>query len=100
MTVSHSGKSTAANLFTATDRTLQFRLSVPEGDAILSFTDSSIEDDGTVSLSGNYILTQPISAVIFTPVFPDHLSDENEWMFEGYQPTEEETASAVTIQIE
>ena len=100
MTVSHSGSSTAAKLFTATDRTLQFLLSVPEGDAILSFTDSSIEDDGTVSLSGNYILTQPISAVIFTPVFPDHLTNENEWMFEGYQPTEEEKAAAVTVDIE
>lgn len=100
MTVSHSGSSTAANLFTATDRTLQFLLSVPEGDAILSFTDSSIEDDGTVSLSGNYILTQPVDSVIFTPVFPDHLTNENEWMFEGYQPTEEEKAAAVTVDIE
>ena len=100
ITVSHTGGRTAADLLAETGRTLQFLLSVPEGDAILSFTGSSIEDDGTISLFGNYILTQPVDSVIFTPVFPDHLTDENEWMFEGYQPTEEEKAAAVTVEVE
>ena len=100
ITVSHTGGRTAADLLAETGRTLQFLLSVPEGDAILSFTGSSIEDDGTISLFGNYILTQPTRSITLTPVLPDHLTDENEWMFEGYQPTEEEKAAAVTVEVE
>ena len=100
ITVSHTGGRTAADLLAETGRTLQFLLSASDGDAQFSFCGSSLNDDGTVSLFGNYILTQPTRSITLTPVLPDHLTDENEWMFEGYQPTEEEKAAAVTVEVE
>lgn len=100
ITISHTGNRTAADLLSETGRTLQFLLFPSDGEAQLSYCGSSLNDDGTVSLFGNYILTQPARSITFTPILPDPLTDENEWLFEDYQPTEEEKAASVTVEIE
>ena len=48
-------------------------------------------------LSGVYALTQPADSVTFTPILPGHLSEEDDWLADDYEPTEEERKMAFTV---
>ena len=97
MTVTHSGDVSAADAFEASEPTLDFKLTVPDGQALAQSTSIATQTDGSLLFSGTYSLTQPADSVTFTPILPGHLTEENDWMAEDYEPTEEERKMAFTV---
>ena len=99
MTVTRSGDVSAAAAFEAGEPSLDFKLTLPEGQAFAQSTSVSMQTDGSLLLSGVYTLTQPAESVTFTPILPDHLTEENNWMADDYEPTEEERRMAFTVEV-
>lgn len=100
MTVTHSGDVSAADAFEASEPTLDFKLTVPDGQALAQSTSIATQTDGSLLFSGTYSLTQPVDSVTFTPILPGHLTEENDWMAEDYEPTEEERKMAFTVKVQ
>lgn len=80
--------------------TLDFKLTVPDGQALAQSTSIATQTDGSLLFSGTYSLTQPADSVTFTPILPGHLTEENDWMAEDYEPTEEERKMAFTVKVQ
>ena len=51
----------------------------------------------SLCFSGVYALTQPADSVTFTPILPGHLGEEDDWLADDYEPTEEERKMAFTV---
>ena len=100
MTVTHSGDVSTADAFEAGEPTLDFKLTVPDGQALAQSTSIATQTDGSLLFSGTYSLTQPADSVTFTPILPGHLTEENDWMAEDYEPTEEERKMAFTVKVQ
>lgn len=100
MTVTHSGDVSAADAFEAGEPTLDFKLTVPDGQVLAQSTSIATQTDGSLLFSGTYSLTQPADSVTFTPILPGHLTEENDWMAEDYEPTEEERKMAFTVKVQ
>ena len=100
MTVTRSGDVSAADAFEAGEPTLDFKLTVPDGQALAQSTSIATQTDGSLLFSGTYSLTQPADSVTFTPILPGHLTEENDWMAEDYEPTEEERKMAFTVKVQ
>ena len=100
MTVTRSGDIFAADAFEAGEPTLDFKLTVPDGQALAQSTSIATQTDGSLLLSGTYALTQPADSVTFTPIFPGLLTAENDWLAEEYEPTEEEREMAFTVEVQ
>lgn len=66
----------------------------PTDQALAQSTSIATQTDGSLLFSGTYSLTQPADSVTFTPILPGHLTEENDWMAEDYEPTEEERKMA------
>lgn len=97
MTVALPDGASAADAFENGEPTLDFKLTVPNGQAIAQSTCVSIQPDGSLCFSGVYALTQPADSVTFTPILPGHLSEEDDWLADDYEPTEEERKMAFTV---
>ena len=97
MTVALPDGASAADAFENGEPTLDFKLTVPNGQAIAQSTSVSTQADGSLRLSGVYALTQPADSVTFTPILPGHLSEEDDWLADDYEPTEEERKMAFTV---
>ena len=100
MTVTRSGDISAADAFEAGEPTLDFKLTVPDGQALAQSTSIATQTDGSLLLSGTYALTQPADSVTFTPILPGRLTAENDWLAEEYEPTEEEREMAFTVEVQ
>ena len=98
ITVTRSGDVSAADAFEAGEPTLDFKLTLPDGRALAQSTAVTAQADGSLLLSAVYSLTQPAESVTFTPILPGHLTEENGWMAETYQPTEAEQQMAFTME--
>ena len=99
MTVTRSGDVSAAAAFEAGEPSLDFKLTLPEGQAFAQSTSVSMQTDGSLLLSGVYTLTRLAESVTFTPILPEHLTEENDPMAEDYEPTEEEREMAFTVEV-
>lgn len=97
MTVALPDGASAADAFENGEPTLDFKLTVPNGQAIAQSTSVSTQADGSLCLSGVYALTQPADSVTFTPILPGHLGEEDDWLADDYEPTEEERKMAFTV---
>lgn len=97
MTVALPDGASAADAFENGEPTLDFKLTVPNGQAIAQSTSVSTQAGGSLRLSGVYALTQPADSVTFTPILPGHLGEENDWLADDYEPTEEERKMAFTV---
>ncbi|MFR3407708.1 MAG: hypothetical protein ACLTV6_14925 [Christensenellales bacterium] len=73
---------------------------MPDGQALAQSTSSATQTDGSLLFSGTYSLTQPADSATFTPILPGHLTEENDWMAEDYEPTEEERKMAFTVKVQ
>ena len=99
MTVMRMDGVSAADAFEAGEPTLDFKLTVPDGQALAQSTSIATQTDGSLLFSGTYSLTQPADSVTFTPILPGHLNEENDWMAESYEPTDEEREMAFTVEV-
>lgn len=97
MTVALPDGASAADAFENGEPTLDFKLTVPNGQALAQSTSVSTQADGSLCLSGVYALTQPADSVTFTPILPGHLGEEDDWLADDYEPTEEERKMAFTV---
>ena len=97
MTVTRLGDVSAADAFEADEPTLDFKLTVPNGQALAQSTSIATQTDGSLLFSGTYSLTQPADSVTFTPILPGHLGEEGDWLADDYEPTEEERRMAFTV---
>ena len=97
MTVALPDGASAADAFENGEPTLDFKLTVPNGQAIAQSTCVSIQPDGSLYFSGVYTLTQPTDSVTFTPILPGHPGEADDWLVDDYEPTEEERRMAFTV---
>ena len=97
MTVALPDGASAADAFENGEPTLDFKLTVPNGQALAQSTCVSIQPDGSLYFSGVYTLTQPADSVTFTPILPGHPGEADDWLVDNYEPTEEERRMAFTV---
>ena len=97
MTVALPDGASAADAFENGEPTLDFKLTVPNGQVLAQSTSVSTQADGSLRLSGVYALTQPADSVTFTPILPGHLGEKDDWLADDYEPTEEERRMAFTV---
>lgn len=80
-----------------------FVITTPQGDAWQSMSGISAgEEDPCLYYTGSYTLTQPVRSLTFTPLLlpaDSHDMTPDGFSYDGYQPTQEESEYAFTIEL-